>query len=219
MYGVVSLRNTRNNESQWRSTEDGWIALSPSGSMTMRPDASSSRMERSERITGGDYRGTMPGGSARHEETVVTDASASAPIPEQVHDILTDLPTGFVATLRPDGMLSVTPVGLMFDGDVVRFSTTKDRKKYRNLQRDDRIAIAVPHRNNPNRYVEVRGRAQLDDDDDHAFIDSVAQHYMGVDRYPFDRPGQVRVTVTIVAQHVSTPEIPLADNPPQARDR
>ena len=54
----------------------------------------------------------------------MTDANASAPIPEQVHDILTDLPTGFVATMRPDGMLSVTPVWLMFDGDVVRFSTT-----------------------------------------------------------------------------------------------
>jgi PPOX class probable F420-dependent enzyme len=152
-------------------------------------------------------------------ESGVTDASASAPIPEQVHDILTDKPTGFVATVRPDGMLSVTPVGLMFDGDVVRFSTTKDRRKYRNLQRDDRVTIAVAHRNNPNRYVEIRGRALLDDDDDHAFIDSLAQHYMGVDRYPFDRPGQERVTVTIVAEHVSTPEIPLADNPPQARDQ
>ena len=60
--------------------------------------------------------------------------------------------------------------------------------------------MAVAHRNNPNRYVEVRGRALLEDDDDPAFIDSIAQHYMGVDRYPFDRPGQERVTVTIVAQ-------------------
>jgi hypothetical protein len=42
---------------------------------------------------------------------------------------------------------------------------------------------------------------------------------MGVDRYPFDRPGQERVTVTIIAEHVSAPQIPLADNPPQARDR
>ena len=149
----------------------------------------------------------------------MTHASPSAPIPDQVHDILTDKPTGFVATVRPDGMLSVTPVGLMFDGDVVRFSTTKDRKKYRNLQRDDRITIAVAHRNNPNRYIEVRGRALLEDDDDHAFIDSIAQHYMGVERYPFDRPGQERVTVTIVAEHVSTPEIPLADDPPQAPDQ
>jgi len=149
----------------------------------------------------------------------VTGTAASAPIPERVHDILTDKPTGYVATVRPDGMLSVTPVGLMFDGTVVQFSTTKDRRKYRNLLADDRIAMAVPHRNNPNRYVELRGHARLEDDTDHSFIDGLAHHYMGVDRYPFDRPGQERVTVTIVAEHVSAPAIPLADNPPQAPDR
>jgi PPOX class probable F420-dependent enzyme len=149
----------------------------------------------------------------------VTNEPASAPIPEPVHDILTDKPTGFVATMRPDGMLSVTPVGLMFDGQYVRFSTTKDRKKYRNLQRDDRITMTVAHRNNPNRYVEIRGRARIEEDPDHAFIDALAHHYMGIDHYPFDRPGQERVTVTIVAEHVSAPEIPLADDPPHARDR
>jgi PPOX class probable F420-dependent enzyme len=143
-------------------------------------------------------------------------SSESVPIPRAVHDILTDKPTGFVATLRPDGHLSVTPVALMFDGEYVRFSITKDRKKYRNLLRDDRIAMAVPHRRNPNRYVEVRGRARLDDDVDRRFIDGLAHHYMGVDRYPFDRPGEERVTVTIVADHVSAPDVPLAGDPPSA---
>jgi PPOX class probable F420-dependent enzyme len=146
-------------------------------------------------------------------------ASDSAPIPEAVHDILTDKPTGFVATVRPDGHLSVTPVALLFDGDYVRFSTTKDTKKYRNLQRDDRIAMAVPHRSNPNRYVELRGRGRIADDTDRAFIDVIARHYMGVDEYPFDRPGQERVVVTILAEQVSAPAIPLADDPPQAPDR
>jgi len=140
-------------------------------------------------------------------------------IPERVHDILHDKPTGYVATMRPDGRISVTPVGLLFDGTHVRFSTTTDRKKYRNLLADDRITITVPHRNNPNRYVEIRGRAVLETDPDHAFIDAVARHYMGVERYPFDRPGQERVTVTVVADHVSAPDIPLADAPPHAPDR
>ena len=116
-------------------------------------------------------------------------------------------------------MLSVTPVALMFDGHIVRFSMTKDRRKYRNLVHDSRVTMAVAHRNNPNRYVEIRGRAHLDDDGDHAFIDSIARHYMGVDRYPFDRPWQERVTVSIAAEHVSSPDIPLADAPPHAPDR
>ena len=111
---------------------------------------------------GEDHRRRLPGHNASEtvltsEEIVVTDAAASAPIPEQVHDILTDKPTGFVATVRPDGMLSVTPVGLMFDGEVVRFSTTKDRKKYRNLRRDDRVHDrgAAPQQPEP-----VRGGAR-----------------------------------------------------------
>jgi PPOX class probable F420-dependent enzyme len=145
--------------------------------------------------------------------------SPSLPIPDTVHDILTDKPTGFVATVRPDGLLSVTPVALMFDGRVVRFSTTKDRRKYRNLRFDNRVTMTIPHRNNPNRYVELRGHAVMTDDTDRAFINSIARHYMGVDVYPFDRPWQERVTVTIVAEHVSAPDIPLADDPPQARDR
>jgi PPOX class probable F420-dependent enzyme len=145
--------------------------------------------------------------------------SSSLPIPDAVHDILTDKPTGFVATVRPDGLLSVTPVALLYDGHVVRFSTTKDRKKYRNLRLDDRVTMTIPHRNNPNRYVELRGHAEMADDVDRAFIDSIARHYMGVDVYPFDRPWQERVIVTIVAAHVSAPDIPLSDDPPQAPDR
>ena len=75
------------------------------------------------------------------------------PIPRECHDILKDRPTGHMATLRPDGRLSVTPVSPMFDGEYVRISTVKSRQKYRNLVADPRIAISIPHRNNPNRYV------------------------------------------------------------------
>ena len=137
-------------------------------------------------------------------------------IPARAVDILTDKPTGFVATVGPRGVLSVTPVALLYDGRKVRFSTTKDRQKYRNLLRDDRIAMAVPHRNNPNRYVELRGRARLTDDADRSFIDAIARHYMGVDRYPFDESGAERVIVTIEPERVSCPPIPLADAPPNA---
>ncbi len=140
------------------------------------------------------------------------------PVPESVHDILDDLPTGYLATLRPDGRISVTPMAVMFDGTHVRLSTITARKKHRNLLADDRATVCVPHRNNPNRYVEIRGRAVLSDDADRSFINSIAKKYMDVDTYPFDKPHWKRVTVTIAAEHVSSPDIPLADNPPQAPD-
>ena len=140
------------------------------------------------------------------------------PIPKQCHDILTDRPTGHIATLRPDGRLSVHPVSLLWDGEYVRVSTLKSRQKYRNLSQDPRVAISIPHRNNPNRYVEIRGVAELTDDPERIFVNSVAQHYMGVDVYPFDKPGEQRVTITIHAEQVSAPGIPLADDPPTAAD-
>ena len=138
------------------------------------------------------------------------------PIPETHHDILVDRPTGHLATLRPDGRLSVNPVSLMWDGEHVRVSTLKSRKKYRNLRHDSRVAISIPHRNNPNRYVEIRGIAELTDDTDRSFVNSMAQHYMGVDEYPFDKPGDERVTITIHAEQVSFPELPLPKDPSSA---
>ncbi len=144
--------------------------------------------------------------------------AASTPIPAHVHDILTDKPTAYLATNRPDGRVSVTPMGLLFDGECLVLSTTKDRKKYRNLCLDDRVTVCVPHRNNPNRYVEVRGRAVLVDDLDRSVVNSMAKAYMGVDVYPFDTEGQERVTIRVIAEQVSAPRIPLAEDPPNKPD-
>ena len=54
----------------------------------------------------------------------------------------------------------------------------------------------------------------LTPDDDRLFIDSIAQRYMGADRYPFDKKWQQRVTITVIAEAISSPEIPLADKRP-----
>jgi len=41
---------------------------------------------------------------------------------------------------------------------------------------------------------------------------------MGEDIYPFDRPGDERATITIIAEQVSMLKMPLANNPPNAAD-
>jgi PPOX class probable F420-dependent enzyme len=140
-------------------------------------------------------------------------------IPSYVHDLLDDNPTGFLGTVRPDGELSITPLAVLFDGETIRLSTTTDRRKYRNLRADPRVALCVPHRNNPNRYVEVRGTARLHPDPDRTVIDAIARKYMGVGTYPFDPPGTERVTIEIVPRQVSAPRIPLAEENPNGPDR
>ena len=112
-----------------------------------------------------------------------------------------------VATLRPDGRLSNHPVCLLWDGKHVRFSTTRARRKYRNLRADPRIAISVTDPENPWRYLEIRGRAELADDADRSFINRIAKKYMGQDEYPFDRPGDERVTVTVQVEQVSVAHV------------
>ena len=135
-------------------------------------------------------------------------------IPSQLHSLLSGTPIAFMTTMRPDGRMSTNPVAVLFDGTHVRVSATEDRRKIRNLRADDRITLCVVQPGNLNRYVEIRGRAVLTPDDDRSFIDSIAQRYMGVDRYPFDKKWQQRVTITVIAEAISSPDIPMADEPP-----
>jgi PPOX class probable F420-dependent enzyme len=135
-------------------------------------------------------------------------------IPPQLHELLSGTPIAFMTTMRPDGRMSTNPVALLFDGTHVRVSTTTDRKKVRNLLADDRITLCVVQPGNLNRYAEIRGRAVLTPDDDRSFIDSIAKRYMGADRYPFDKDWQQRVTIKVIVEAISAPDIPLADAPP-----
>ena len=128
-------------------------------------------------------------------------------IPSSHADILEARCFGHVATLRPDGRISNHPVCLLWDGRKVRFSTTKSRRKYRNLRADPRIAISVTDPENVWRYLEIRGTATIEDDADRAWIDRVARKYMGQDRYPFDPPGEERVVVTVHVEQVSVAHV------------
>ncbi len=107
-----------------------------------------------------------------------------------------------VATVMPDGSPQVTPVWVDTDGETVLFNTAKDRLKYRNLSRDPRIAVSIAARENDYRTVVIRGRAEFIEEgaDDH--IDRLAKKYRGLDRYPGRKPGEVRVTVRVVAETI-----------------
>ena len=133
-------------------------------------------------------------------------------IPASHFDILDAKCFAHIATVRPDGRLSNHPVSLVWDGEHVRFSTLKSRRKYRNLLADPRIAVSVPHPDNAWRYLEIRGKATLEDDPDRSFINQIAKKYMGVDVYPYDAPGDERVTVTVVAEQVSAGEVHASQN-------
>ena len=105
---------------------------------------------------------------------------------------------GHVATVMPDGTPQVTPVWVDTDGVAVLFNTAKGRVKHRNLVLNPAAAISVADRNDDYRTVVIRGRAQLIEEGADEHIDRLAKKYLGVDEYPFRRPGEERVIVRVV---------------------
>jgi PPOX class probable F420-dependent enzyme len=108
-----------------------------------------------------------------------------------------------VTTLNRDGSPQSTPVWIDHDGTNLRFNTTRGRLKERNLRRDPRLSVVLVDPDDPYQGVlVVRGRAQLTEEgaDDH--IDRLAQKYLGQERYPWRQPGDVGVTVTVLADQI-----------------
>jgi hypothetical protein len=125
-------------------------------------------------------------------------------IPEEFRDLLDTTALIHVATIGPNGEPQSNPVWFDWDGQYMRFSQTKTRQKYRNLQRDPRIAVSLVDPTNPYRYLEIRGRVvRIDDDPDNVFIDSMAKKYLNMDTYPYHQPGDERIIIVIEPQHTT----------------
>jgi PPOX class probable F420-dependent enzyme len=127
--------------------------------------------------------------------------------PARVLPMLREEMFAMLTTVRPDGSLSTNPVSFVFDGERIRISTLKSRKKYRNLLLDDRVAFCAQSSSNPMLYVEVRGRASLDDDPDRAFLREQWMLHSGGMELPadLDPPEAQRVTITVHAEAISAP--------------
>ena len=127
-------------------------------------------------------------------------------IPESHIDIVKEEAIGIVSTLREsDGQLSSNPVSFLFEEGFVRFSTLKARIKYKNLVSDNRISFCVVSSQDPTRYVEIRGKAILEDDPGGLFQKTLWKKMTGEDDFNFDPPGSERVIVTVVPEQVSAP--------------
>jgi PPOX class probable F420-dependent enzyme len=118
-------------------------------------------------------------------------------------DILDKKGFAHLATVGRDGAPQVTPVWADFDGTFVRINTARGRVKDRNLKRNPQVALSAQDPDNPYRYVQVRGRvAEMTEQGADAHIDALAKKYIGKDRYPWRRAGEVRVLVKILPERV-----------------
>lgn len=128
-----------------------------------------------------------------------------ATIPDGFKDVLTQKKAfASLATVGADGAPQVTPVWFDYDGKVFRVNSAKGRVKDRNMRRNPAVSLAIVDPANPYRYVGVQGRVvEITEQGADAHIDSLAKKYLGQDRYPFRRAGEVRVIYKIAPERTS----------------
>ena len=116
-------------------------------------------------------------------------------IPASHRDLL-DAQVATLGTVGDDGLPQLTEVWFLHDGDELKISLNTSRAKTKNLRARPECSLLILDLENPYRYLELRGRARIEPDDDYAFATRVGAKY-GSDLRDHDRPGESRVVVTI----------------------
>jgi PPOX class probable F420-dependent enzyme len=125
-------------------------------------------------------------------------------LPEGLLDLLRKPSPCFVATIDPDGSPQLTQTWVDTDGEHVLVNTQEGFRKVENLRRDPRVSLNVADPDNPSRYYRIRGRVvdiSTEGAVDH--IDVLAKRYTGAPYAWYGGRDQVRLVVTIAAEHVS----------------
>jgi PPOX class probable F420-dependent enzyme len=110
-----------------------------------------------------------------------------------------------LATIMPDGSPQVTPVWFFYENGKFIVNTARGRVKDANMRKDARVALSISDPDNPYAHVSVRGKIVRETEEGaDASIDALAKKYLGVDKYPGRKPGEVRVIYEIEPTSVST---------------
>jgi len=127
-------------------------------------------------------------------------------IPDAFLDLLQDEKKAFahLATVMPDGSPQNTPVWFDFTGGKIRVNSAHGRVKVRNMKVGAKVALSIMDPNDPDRYVQLRGTVTrvTEDAAAAAHIDSLAHKYLGVDKNPYAKAGDVRVMFEITVNSV-----------------
>ncbi|MRG58861.1 TIGR03618 family F420-dependent PPOX class oxidoreductase [Agromyces sp. CFH 90414] len=106
---------------------------------------------------------------------------------------------GMLGTFRPNGELQINPMWFERFGDQLRFTHTTYRGKYRNLQQNPAMTLAVLDPESPFHYVEVRGTlTEVIPDPEGEFYVRLGKRYGNADQEaPADKVDRVVLVMRI----------------------
>src|SRR2546421_9942960 len=117
----------------------------------------------------------------------------------KVQKILQSKAFAHLATISPDGSPQSSPMWFLWDGEYIKFTHTTERQKFRNIQRDPRVAISITDVDQPYTYAEFRGVVErIEDDPPGTFYNTLAEHYNSPTRYR----GDPRVILYVKIHHI-----------------
>jgi PPOX class probable F420-dependent enzyme len=112
--------------------------------------------------------------SARASRTIETSKKFSPAAVEFLqHPFASQL-----VTVNPSGSPQVTIMWFKYEDGALLFTTTTDRIKFRNMQKDPRATLAVTDPTNMYKWVIVHGKLSVDKRDPEAFYRGLADHYL-----------------------------------------
>ncbi len=106
----------------------------------------------------------------------------------------------FLALTLKDGSPHVTPVWFDWDGAHIIINTARGRVKDKVLRRRPKVALAIAAPGDLYTYLQIRG--QVDSETEEGGYEQICklnEKYHGKYEFP-KRPGQVRVTYTILPE-------------------
>jgi len=121
--------------------------------------------------------------------------------PDSHRDLL-DGQVATLATIGGNGLPQLTEVWFLHDDGELKISLNESRLKTRNLRKRPQCSLLLLDLTNPYRYLEVRGNAKIEPDDDYSFARRFGAKYGGADLSEHDGPGESRVVVTIEPANV-----------------
>ena len=86
-----------------------------------------------------------------------------------------------LVTVNPSGTPQLTVMWFRYEDGSLLFTTTTDRVKFRNQQKDARAVFSVVDPTNMYKWVVVHGKLSVDNRDPATFYRGLAEHYLAGD--------------------------------------